>query len=155
MEPAALLRGAMSESVVQFRGGTPILRVADFDASVAYYQKVLGFALEWQEGRFGSVRRNQTSFMLCEGCQGHPGTWVYVGVSDADALYREYLVSGARIRHEPRNFPWGSRELHVFDLDGHVLRLGSEAREGAPPGLWLDEDGVEWHHQPDGSWTRS
>lgn len=137
-----------------FGGATPILRVADFDASVAYYVDVLGFTLAWQHGRFGAVRRGDASLMLCEGSQGHPGTWVWLGVDDADALHREYVASGARIRHEPRNFPWGSRELHVFDPDGHVLRLGSASPHGAPLGNWLEEDGVEWQPQPEGGWKR-
>jgi catechol 2,3-dioxygenase-like lactoylglutathione lyase family enzyme len=142
------------EAGVRFGGATPILRVADFDASVAYYVNVLGFTLEWQHGRFGSVRRDHAALMLCEGSQGHAGTWVWLAVGDADALYREYVASGARIRHEPRNFPWGSRELHVFDPDDHVLRLGADAPEDGPPGDWLEEDGVEWRSQADGNWRK-
>ena len=139
---------------VEFQGVTPILRVADFDASVAYYVDVLGFALDWQDGRFGSVTRGDVSLMLCEGSQGQAGTWMYIGVSDADALHEELRERGARIRNPPTNYPWGSRELHVFDLDGHVLRLGSGVRRDEPLGAWLDEAGVRWMPQPDGSWTR-
>ena len=140
--------------MTEFGGATPILRVADFDASVAYYVNSLGFHLDWSEGQFGSVRRGEASLMLCEGSQGHPGTWVYVSVGDADALYDEISARGATIRHPPRNFPWGSRELHVFDPDGHVLRFGSEARRGEPLGAWLDEDGARWEYQQDGSWRK-
>lgn len=139
---------------MEFEGATPILRVADFDASVAYYVDSLGFELAWSDGQFGCVRRGDAALMLCEGSQGHAGTWVYVSVSDADALYDEILARGATVRHPPTNFPWGSRELHVFDPDGHVLRFGSEARSGEPIGTWLDEEGVRWQHQPDGSWRR-
>lgn len=139
---------------VGFEHATPILRVADFDASVAYYVDVLGFRLDWRDGRFGSVRRGEASLMLCEGSQGCPGTWVYLSVSDADALHDELRGRGASIRHPPANFPWGSRELHVFDPDGHVLRLGSDARPGEPPGEWLDEAGVRWLPRPDGGWVR-
>lgn len=139
---------------MEFEGATPILRVADFDASVAYYVNALGFHLDWGDGQFGSVRRGDASLMLCEGSQGHAGTWVYVSVSDADALYEEIRARGATIRHPPRNFPWGSRELHVFDPDGHVLRFGSEARPGEPLGEWLDEEGGRWEYQADGSWRK-
>lgn len=142
-------------SGVVLEGVTPILRVADFEASVTYYVDALGFGLEWQVDRFGCVRRDEVALFLCEGTQGHPGTWLYIGVSDADALHQELLGRGARIRHEPRNFPWGSRELHVFDPDGHVLRFGSEARPGEPLGDWLDENGTTWHPGPDGSYTRA
>lgn len=140
---------------VGFEGATPILRVADFDASVEYYTKVLGFELAWRDGRFGCVRRGDAALMLCEGSQGCAGTWVYLSVSDADALHDELRGNGARIRHPPTNYPWGSRELHVFDRDGHVLRLGSGVRAGEPLGAWLDEEGVRWLPRPDGGWVQA
>ena len=137
-----------------FHGATPILRVADFQASVDYYTSILGFTLVWGGGDFGCVKRGDASLMLSEGSQGRGGTWVYIGVSDADALHEEIVAAGGRIRHAPVNFPWGSRELHVFDLDGHVLRFGSEPRDGEPLGPWLDENNVRWMPQADGSWKR-
>jgi catechol 2,3-dioxygenase-like lactoylglutathione lyase family enzyme len=137
---------------VEFGGVTPILRVVSLDASLAYYTDVLGFHVQWRNGGFASVHRGRASLMLSEGDQGHPGTWVWLGVSDADALHEELRGRGAVIRHPPTNYPWGSRELHVSDPDGHVLRLGSDNRAGEPIGEWLDGDGVRWLPQPDGSW---
>lgn len=61
---------------------------------------------------------------------------------------------GATIRQPPTNYPWGSREVHVFDPDGHVLRLGADAPAGEPLGTWLDEAGTRWQAHPDGTWTR-
>jgi hypothetical protein len=46
-------------------------------------------------------------------------------------LYAEYKVNGAKIRMMPKNFPW-AYEFHVEDLDGNVLRLGSEPIETMP-----------------------
>lgn len=137
-----------------FGHATPILRVADFARSVEYYEQVLGFARDWSDGTFGSISRGEATLMLCEGAQGSTPTWLYVGVSDADALHAELVARGARIRVPPTNYPWGARELHVFDPDGHVLRFGSDAIEGEPMGEWLDEEGVRWQPQPDGSWKR-
>ena len=140
---------------VQLKHVTPILRVADFDLSVAYYVNALGFTLAWQVGGFGCVRRGDVELMLCQGSQGHAGTWVYVGVSDSDALHDEVVKRGAKIRNPPTNYLWGSRELHVFDPDGHVLRFGSANRAGEPLGAWLDEDGVRWAPTPDGGWEKT
>lgn len=139
---------------VNFENVTPILRVEDFEASVRYYTNHLGFALDFRVGQFGSVSRGEAAIMLCEGSQGHAGTWLYISVSDSDQLFEELNERGARIRNPPTNYPWGSRELHVFDLDGHVLRFGSEALPGEPLGDWLDEGGVRWQPKPDGSWTK-
>jgi hypothetical protein len=74
---------------------------------------------------------------------------------DADALHEELLASGAKVRHPPTNYPRGSRELHVEDIDGNVLRLGSENKPGEPYGDWLDMRGVLWRRLPDGGWTRA
>jgi catechol 2,3-dioxygenase-like lactoylglutathione lyase family enzyme len=139
---------------VQVSGVVPILRVSDFERSVAYYVDVLGFTVDWKDGRFGSVSRGRTSLMLSEGSQGCSSTWLWIGVSDADALYEELRARGALIRHPPANYPWGSREVHVFDADRHVLRFGSENRPGEPLGEWLDEEGVRWQPNADGSWTK-
>lgn len=132
----------------------PILRVSDLERSIAYYVDRLGFDEDWRFGRFGSVSRGRTSLMLSEGSQGCSSTWLWIAVGDADDLYRELLERGADIRHPPTNFPWGSREVHVFDADRHVLRFGSEAPEDAPLGSWLDEEGLLWKPHLNGSWSR-
>jgi uncharacterized glyoxalase superfamily protein PhnB len=139
---------------VEVEGATPILSVASIEASLRYYVNALGFRVLWQYGDFGAVERGDASLMLCEGEQGHAGTWVYLGVSDADALHHELSARGALIRHPPTNYPWGSRELHVTDPDGHVLRFGADLREGEPMGEWLDSKGGRWMPEPDGGWRR-
>jgi catechol 2,3-dioxygenase-like lactoylglutathione lyase family enzyme len=145
---------AVGRAGLVFDHAIAILRVADYDRSLAYYVERLGFKHDWRDARFGSVSRGKTSLMLSVGSQGCTSTWVWIGVGDADALYEELLERGADIRHPPTNFPWGSRELHVFDADRHVLRFGSEAPEDAPLGPWLDEQGVLWLPEAGGTWRR-
>ena len=114
----------------------PILRVARLDASVAYYVERLGFRVDWQEpGVMASVSRDGKAIMLCEGAQGNPGTWVWIGVHDAAALHAELAAKGAVIRMTPANFPW-ALEMHVTDPDGHVLRFGSEPLADRPLVDW-------------------
>jgi catechol 2,3-dioxygenase-like lactoylglutathione lyase family enzyme len=133
-------------------GVTPILRVESVDASVSYYIEQLGFSLQWRNGTVASVARDRTSLMLCEGDQGHAGTWVWIAATDVDSLYAELRDRGARLRHEPANYPWGSRECQVTDPDGHVLRFGADLRPGEPFGDWVDGHGIRWFPQPDGQW---
>jgi catechol 2,3-dioxygenase-like lactoylglutathione lyase family enzyme len=141
-------------NAVGFEGVTPVLRVADLKASVDYYVRVLGFKLDWDGPYFASVSRGKCCIFLSEGDQGHPGGWVWIGVEDAAALWKEYQTSGAKIRHEPTNYQW-TYEMQVEDPDGNILRMGSEPREGQPIGEWLDMNGRRWLSQPDGSWKRS
>ena len=103
---------------------TPILRVENLEASRRYYIQTLGFSLDWDTDGAISVSRDRKSIMLCEGEQGQPGTWLWIGVEDADALYAEFLAKGAHIRSPPQNFSW-AYEFEVADPDGHVLRIGS------------------------------
>jgi uncharacterized glyoxalase superfamily protein PhnB len=137
---------------VGFEGVTPILRVKNAAASIQYYVKILGFKKDWQfpEGEspfFASVSRGRCHIFLSEGDQGNPGAWVWIGVEDADALLNEYRSSGAKIRHPPTNYSW-AYEMQVEDLDGNVLRLGSEPKKDQPTGEWLDMNGKVWPPQP-------
>lgn len=76
------------------------------------------------DDQFGCVsRRGNVEIVLREGSQGCAATWIYISVSDVDALFDEYSQKGVRIRRSPVSYPWGAREMHEFDLDGHVLNL--------------------------------
>jgi hypothetical protein len=93
----------------RFECSTPILNVADMVASLRYYVDVLGFRnAEWGTDDFTCVTRDRAGIYLCRGSQGQPGTWVWIGVEDVEALYAEYKASGAKIRHPPENHrgPW-------------------------------------------------
>ena len=122
----------------RFEHAEPILRVSNMTASVRYYSDVLGFVnAEWGTDEFTVVSRDGASIYLCRESQGQPGTWVWVGVEDAAALYQEYVASGARVRHPPRNYTW-ALEFHVEDPDGHVLRFGSDPITERPYDDWTD-----------------
>jgi hypothetical protein len=113
----------------------PILRVRSVAASLEHYVSVLGFGVDWHEpGIMASVSRSGRSIMLCEGAQGNPGTWVWIGVEDASRLHEEYVARRANIRMPPTQRPW-AYEMQVEDPDGHVLRFGSDplpVDEGTP-----------------------
>jgi catechol 2,3-dioxygenase-like lactoylglutathione lyase family enzyme len=141
-------------ATIAFEGATPILRVRDLAASLDFYMKVLGFALDFQDpGIFASVSRGRCRIFLCEGDQGNPGTWVWIGVGDVDPLFEDYSAKGAAIRHPPTNYPW-AYEMQVEDPDSHVLRFGAEPRKDQPFGEWLDMRGVRWTKSASGQTMR-
>jgi catechol 2,3-dioxygenase-like lactoylglutathione lyase family enzyme len=129
----------------RFEGITPVLRVRNLAASMEYYVKVLGFKVDWgNPGKFfASVSRDRCHIFLSEGDQGNPGSWVWIGVEDAAALFGEYRAKGAKVRHAPTNYEWAF-EMQIEDLDGNVLRMGSEPKEDQPFGEWLDMHGRGW-----------
>ncbi|MGH1484144.1 MAG: glyoxalase superfamily protein [Geminicoccales bacterium] len=114
----------------RFENAVPILNVKNVPRSIAYYVEKLGFQKEWDWGTpptFASVHRDAVRLFLCQDGQGAAGMWISIFIDDVDALHDDYKESGAFIRQAPTNFPWGVREMNVEDLDGHRLRLGSEA----------------------------
>jgi uncharacterized glyoxalase superfamily protein PhnB len=118
--------------MTRFEHANPILRIRSMAASLEYYVDVLGFRnAPWGTKFFRSVNRDGAGIYLCQGGQGSPGTWVWVGVEDVAELYEEYQASGAKIRMPPGNYPW-AYEMHVEDPDGHVIRFGSETRGDLP-----------------------
>lgn len=123
-----------ARSGTRFEHADPILRVANMRNSLRYYVDILGFQnAAWGSDDFTCVTRDGAAIHLCRGDQGAPGTWVWVGVEDAEALYQEYQTSGATIRQRPTNHLW-ALEFQVEDPDGHVLRLGSEPLKDRPFG---------------------
>jgi catechol 2,3-dioxygenase-like lactoylglutathione lyase family enzyme len=116
----------------RFEHADPILNVRDMATTLRYYVDVLGFTpAAWGSEAFTCVSRDGAGIYLCQGGQGAPGTWVWVGVEDVGRLYEEYRTSGARIRGAPKNHSW-AYEMQVEDPDGHVLRFGSEPRADLP-----------------------
>jgi len=137
-----------------FEGVTPIFRVRSLPASIDYYVRVLGFKVDWHDpGIIASVSRDRCGIFLCEGDQGNPGTWVWIGVGDIEPLFEDYRIKGAKVRHPPTNYPW-AYEMQIEDPDGNVLRFGSEPKKDQPFGEWLDMRGDIWVMSPAGGWTR-
>lgn len=116
-------------------GITPILRCDDFEASKRYYRDVLGFKVDFDTPWMAGISRDGGHLMLAREHQGESGTWVWIGVEDADALYAELVAKGALIRDPPQNFEW-SYEFQVEDPNGHVLRFGGETKPGPKTGVF-------------------
>lgn len=145
----------MAESATAgFGAPTPVFRVKDVHASIAYYVDTLGFGLRWRAGPgFACVARGKCSIFLTDDNQSQSRMWVWVGVEDVRALHDECVKMGAKIRNPPNNFEW-ALEMQVEDLDGNVLRIGSEPERDQPLGVWRDADGNRWRHLGDGKYQR-
>jgi len=146
----------MGESVSSndFGSPMPVFRVKDVDASIAHYRDALGFELRWRAGEsFACVARQKCSIFLTDDNQSQARMWVWIGVEDVRSLHEQYVASGARVRNPPNNFEW-ALEMQIEDLDGNVLRLGSDPEPDSPLGIWRDADGVCWRHLGKGRYER-
>ena len=118
---------------------TPILNVSDFDASLAWFERV-GFSpgFRWSAApgepvSFGAVLWGQVEVFLCVGAQGgrgEGGAWMSIFVDDVDAVYERCTTAGLDVIRSVQDEPWGVREFHLRHPDGHVLRIGTGIENG-------------------------
>lgn len=97
------------------------MRVADAEASVAYYER-LGFLKEWEHRfephfpAFVSIARGVARIYLSEHTgDATPNTLLYIRHSHLDDVAAEFDA-------EIETAPWG-RELELTDPDGNRLRI--------------------------------
>lgn len=112
-----------------------LLAVRDISASKFFYENVLhqtavmdigghvayeGFSL--QEGYAdlvgisgGSVKEQSHNFQ------------VYFEVDDLDEVYAELKsISGLQWVHEIKEYPWGQRDIRVYDPDRHIVEIAED-----------------------------
>ena len=117
----------------------PALPVADAGRARAFYAESLGFEVDWEwrdgpgDPAFLQISRAGLSLYLSEREEsGTAGGLTYLYVSDVDAWYAELRERGVTNLDEPRDRPWGNRELVVSDPDGNRLCFAS-VRPGVSP----------------------
>lgn len=122
---------------------THVLAVRDLSASVRFYVEKLGFTEDLRVDGWAFVSRGACRLRLghCPDVvpmsQAPDHSWfAYLHVSDADALYRDYVERGVEIWHALADKSWGMREFAVVTPDGHRIVFGERMpSEGqAPPG---------------------
>lgn len=108
---------------------TPILPVADIDASVEYYETILGARDSWKWGEppthagcvIGSAN---IQFSLNPAlCKSSKGLSLFLWCTNVDDLYKKHLAARAKITSELESKPWGVKEYTVEDLNGIQLRF--------------------------------
>jgi uncharacterized glyoxalase superfamily protein PhnB len=118
----------------------PYFPVADVRESATYYERVLGFAVEYFAGdppQFAICTRDGLAIMLrrvaapelIRPVEAQGGTWdAFFWIDDARGLHSELVTKGATIVYSPLVQPYGILEFAVRDRDGHVLGLGQSVQ---------------------------
>ena len=115
---------------MKFERIAPVFPVRDLALAAEHYRK-LGFEVEEYDGpdAYAFARRDGIEFHLAQVSDLKPRrnmSAVYLYVTDADALYREWRAAGAAGRLiEPRDTSYGLREGACLDRDANLIRFGS------------------------------
>jgi glyoxylase I family protein len=122
--------------VMKLDGTVTLLQVFDMPTSLHFYRDLLGFGIVQQSqpvDKCGWARlsHNSTEIMLNTAyedefrpaepdharVQAHRDTTLYFGCADVDAAY-EFVTSKGIAASEPKNAPYGMRQLYFQDPDG-------------------------------------
>jgi catechol 2,3-dioxygenase-like lactoylglutathione lyase family enzyme len=102
----------------------PRFPVGDMEQALAFYAH-LGFATTGRFGEFTVVERDGVSLHF-HVAEGHRVCWI--GVTNIEALYQEYVPTGAVQSPQVRSQPWGMKEFFLCDPFRSLLLFG----EGIP-----------------------
>ena len=104
---------------------TPLLPAgADLAAALDFYERELGFTIEWRGATMAGLRRDGVALNLVENAtrEWAENASFAIGVSDLDALYAEYVGVPARVGPLETK-PWGRREFHLLLANGVCLQF--------------------------------
>jgi lactoylglutathione lyase len=114
--------------------------VADIERSAAFFERVLGFVREREDGGYVAMRRGSAVIGIgaIAGLPPHHyfdadafrarlgvGVELVIEVDDVDAALRVVVESGHAVVTPLNERPWGQRDFRLADPDGYYLRVTS------------------------------
>jgi predicted lactoylglutathione lyase len=118
---------------LEFPGAVPEIPVRDINEAAAYYEKNLGFTVDWggeELGLAGISKGNCRMFLANSEYRKQSGNvgpvliWLNLeSKHEVDELFRLWSRSGAKLISEPESKPWGLHEFMAEDLDGNLFRV--------------------------------
>jgi len=116
-----------------FPQAVPEIPVADMDRALDYYQRRLGFNLDWggAEGGIAGISKGHCRMFLTDrDFREHRGNaapimiWLNLASkAEVDELHEIWKASEATIVSPPESKPWKLHEFTACDLDGNCFRV--------------------------------
>src|ERR1700752_4391109 len=114
------------------RGIGPVFQVGNLTDALKYYKEVLGFKEDFQFGAYAGVSHGDACLHLSANrLHQRPvgGGSAFIFCDQVDDYYQEIKKSGAVIKVEPADQPYGMRDFIVLDPDGNHMTFGCAIRE--------------------------
>jgi predicted lactoylglutathione lyase len=116
-----------------FPGAVPEVPVKDINKAVAYYQRSLGFNLDWSDEELGlaGISKGDCRMFLANeqfrsgyGNVGPTLIWLNLdSKEEVDELHRVWTAAEAQLLSAPESKPWGLHEFTAADPDGNLFRV--------------------------------
>jgi lactoylglutathione lyase len=139
---AAKARPSAPKSALALTDVAPGFTANDLEKSLAFYRDVVGFAVEerWEkDGKLAGVqlRAGKAVFMLGQDDwqkgrdrKKGEGFRMYLETSqDVDAIAKRIEAAGGRLDQQPKDQPWGMRDMSLTDPDGFKLTIGKPLKK--------------------------
>jgi uncharacterized glyoxalase superfamily protein PhnB len=115
------------------------LTVNDVEASLAWYRDVLGFTAQerWeQDGKLLGVEMHGGNALIMLGqddwkkgrdrVKGEGVRIYFTTEEDIDQIAADIKSRGGALAQEPKDQPWGMRDIALEDPDGYKLTIGRD-----------------------------
>jgi uncharacterized glyoxalase superfamily protein PhnB len=135
-------KGKSKSGSLTLRDTSPGITANDLEKSLAWYRDVVGFAIDerWEEdGKLMgvSLKAGDVIFMIGQDDwkkgrdrKKGEGFRLYCRTTqDIDALAAKIVAKGGTLDQEPKDQPWGTRELALVDPDGFKITIAKEMKK--------------------------
>jgi predicted lactoylglutathione lyase len=117
----------------KFPPAVPEIPVSDMNAALDYYERRLGFTIDWggADGGIAGISKGQCRMFLTdrdfrEHRRNASPVVIWLNLDnkhEVDELHEIWKSSGAKIISPPESKPWKLHEFTVSDLDGNLFRV--------------------------------
>jgi len=117
----------------EFPAAVPEIPVTDMNAALEYYERKLGFSIDWggAGGGIAGISKGDCRMFLTDrdfrAPHGNaPPVMIWLNLNskqEVDELYEIWKASEARIISAPESKPWKLHEFTASDPDGNLFRV--------------------------------
>ena len=118
---------------LKFPAGVPEIPVSNLNKACAYYNKILGFTIDWGSdgGGIAGISRGHCRIFLTDTAfraryRNAAPMVVWINLENKEQvneLHTIWSANEAKVVSPPESKPWGLHEFTVADLDGNLFRV--------------------------------